>query len=118
LVDERAVGLDAVAAEALLAEGPQLLEDVLRHQQRFPTEYREARPSPLERRLHPRQVECVRNVAGVALRILVAVLALDVAFDPERSDLDAHDATFPGCRSRGAPAHRAQRVVRPAVPLT
>ena len=91
IVDERAVGLDAVGAESFQAEGPELLEHVLRHEQRLAAENREMRAGPLQGGLHHRQVVGVRDVAGIPLRILVAVLALDVALDPERPDLDTHD---------------------------
>ena len=92
IVDERAVGLDAVAAESFQAECPELFEHVLRHEQRLAAEDREMRAGPLEGGLHLGQVVGVRDVAGIPLRILVAVLTLDVALDPERPDLDTHDA--------------------------
>ena len=72
IVDERAVGLDAVAAEAFQAECPQLLEDGLRYEQWLAAEDREMRACPLQGRLHLRQVEGIRDVAGIPLRILVA----------------------------------------------
>ena len=91
IVDERAVGLDAVGAESFQAECPELLEHMLRHEQRLAAENREMRAGPLQGSLHPGQVVGIRDVAGIPLRILVAVLTLDVALDPERPDLDTHD---------------------------
>ena len=53
------------------------------------------RAGALERRLSSSaRSNAVGNVTGVALRVLIAVLALDVALDAERPDLDAHDDSF------------------------
>ena len=73
IVDERSIGLDPVAAESLVAEGPQLFEHAFRHEQRLPPEDRETRTGSSEALLHLFEVECRGDIAGVTLRVLVAV---------------------------------------------
>ena len=95
IVDERAVGLDAIRAESLEPEGPQLFEHMLGHEQWLAAEDREIRAGPVECGLHLGDVELGRDVASVSLRVLIAILALYIALDAQRSDFDAHDATLP-----------------------
>src|SRR5436190_17572220 len=95
LIDQHAVGLDAIGPVALEAPRPQGLQVVFRDEQGFTTEKRERAALPLDGRLHRLNVIGARDVAGVALRVLVAVLTLDVARDAQRSKLDAHWIALP-----------------------
>ena len=96
VVDEHAVGLDPVGAPPLKPPRPQRLEVLLSDQQGLAAEDGEGTALALHRRLHGLEVVGARDVVGVAYRILVAVLALDVAGNAGRTQLDRHQA--PQCR--------------------
>ncbi len=93
VVDEHAVRLDVVGVEALESPRPQLLQVGLGEQERLAAEEGERTALPLDRGLHRLEVVGARDVPGVALRVLVAVLALDIAGHAQRSQLDAHIRT-------------------------
>lgn len=93
VVDQHAVGLDAVGTEALQPPGPECLKVVLGDHERLATEEGERSPFALDGALHGLQVVGAGHVARVALGVLVAVLALDVAGHPGWSQLDGHGAS-------------------------
>src|SRR5262249_28476815 len=116
--DERAVGLNSVAAVPLESPRPEVLEIFHRHQERLAAEQAERAAFRRDRVLDQLQVVPAIHVSGVSLGVLVAVLAADVALTPERSDLDGHGASpwRPG-RSPSSRLSRASKS-RSAVPMT
>src|SRR5262249_54923727 len=74
--------------------------------------------------LHLLHVVAFRDVPGVAHRVLVAVLALDVAGDAERPELDAHRflpsrraMLFSSAVTRWARPRKARGALRHTVPI-
>jgi len=90
VVDQHAIRLDGVGAVALEPPRPQLLQVSLGEKQSLAAEESERAALLLDRGFHRLEVVGAGNVASVSLRVLVAVLALDVARDPQGSQLDAH----------------------------
>ena len=107
VIDQHAVGLDAVGPVALEAPRPQGLQVVFRDEQGFTTEKRERAALPLDGGLHRLNVVGARDVAGIALRVLVAVLTLNVAGDAQRPKLHAHRIVLPASDTAdlSLPAH-------------
>ena len=88
--DERPVRLNPVLSVLLKAPGPQFLEVLLGNQQRLSAE--EGEPAVARRNGGPHLFEVVgvEEVAGVPLRVLVAILTLDIARHPQRPKFYAH----------------------------
>jgi hypothetical protein len=96
VVDENAVGLDRVSPVTLEPPRPELFDVFLWQKQRLAPKQRERPALSLDRGLHQLHVVAATDVPGVALRVLVAVLALDVASNAQRSQLYAHVSLPPG----------------------
>src|SRR5207245_320082 len=92
VVNEGAVGLDTVVPEPLEAPAPQLLQVLLGEHERLAAEEQEVRPLSLNGCLHLFQVVRAGDVAGLTLRVLVAVLAGDVALDADGPEFYRHGA--------------------------
>ena len=88
--DEGPVRLNPVLPVLLKAPGPQCLEILLGNQQRLSAEQDEPAIARRNRGPHLFEVVGVEEVAGVPLRILVAILTLDVTRHPQRPKFYAH----------------------------
>src|SRR5438552_2658235 len=94
IVDQSPIGLDIVAAVLLESPRPELFYILFGYQQRFTAEQREWPAAVLDTRFHFFQVVGVEHVPGISLRVLVAILALNITLYPQRPKFYAHIFIF------------------------
>jgi hypothetical protein len=85
VVDEDAVGLYAVRAEPFQPPPPKFFEVLLRNQERLASEKGERTAIAFHGGLHGCHVIALREIAGVPLRVLVAILANNIAAYSQRA---------------------------------